>query len=253
MEALAAHRHLCRRSCARFRRRQRQDRNSLAHGHDRRRRRRRTRSRRRLARSFSGMPRAQNPAAFLNERLMSDLRPTLFLAQLSNLLAGNISIVHGVTGSSRTFMGEESAGVDAVRIALSRINAGQSDIALVGGAYNGERPDLLMLYEFGELSAEGPLRAGLGARRKRRLRARLARRFPGDRSARARREARRQAAGAADRRRCPTAPNAQAGRGHRRARRGCGTRSRTRSKPATPRCFRAPPARSPRPPRNAPF
>ena len=65
---------------------------------------------------------------------MSDLRPTLFLAQLSNLLAGNISIVHGVTGSSRTFMGEEAAGVDAVRIALARISAGQSDIALVGGA-----------------------------------------------------------------------------------------------------------------------
>src|SRR3984893_12423061 len=41
---------------------------------------------------------------FLNERLMNDLRPTLFLAQLSNLLAGNIAIVHGVTGSSRTFM-----------------------------------------------------------------------------------------------------------------------------------------------------
>lgn len=97
---------------------------------------------------LSGMPQAPNKAAFLNERLMSDLRPTLFLAQLSNLLAGNISIVHGVTGSSRTFMGEESAGVDAVRIALSRITAGQSDIALVGGAHNGERPDLLMLYEF---------------------------------------------------------------------------------------------------------
>src|SRR6478752_7660059 len=44
---------------------------------------------------------------FLNERLMSDLRPTLFLAQLSNLLAGNIAIVHGVSGTSRTFMGEE--------------------------------------------------------------------------------------------------------------------------------------------------
>ncbi|HEY1311795.1 MAG TPA: beta-ketoacyl-ACP synthase, partial [Pseudolabrys sp.] len=99
---------------------------------------------------LSGMPGAKDPAAFLNERLMSDLRPTLFLAQLSNLLAGNISIVHGVTGSSRTFMGEESAGVDAVRIALSRINAGQSDIALVGAAYNGERPDLLMIYEFGK-------------------------------------------------------------------------------------------------------
>ena len=95
---------------------------------------------------------AANPAAFLNERLMSDLRPTLFLAQLSNLLAGNISIVHGVTGSSRTFMGEESAGIDAVRIAHARIGAGQSDIALVGGSYNGERPDLLMLYEFADLA-----------------------------------------------------------------------------------------------------
>src|SRR5690606_40064028 len=50
---------------------------------------------------------------YLNERLMSDLRPTLFLAQLSNLLAGNIAIVHGVTGCSRTFMGEEASGVDA--------------------------------------------------------------------------------------------------------------------------------------------
>jgi 3-oxoacyl-[acyl-carrier-protein] synthase II len=94
---------------------------------------------------------AQGNAApgMLNERLMSDLRPTLFLAQLSNLLAGNISIVHGVTGSSRTFMGEESAGVDAIRIAVSRISAGQSDIALVGGSHNSERPEQLMLYEFG--------------------------------------------------------------------------------------------------------
>ena len=98
---------------------------------------------------LSGMPRAQNAAAFLNEQLMSGLRPTLFLAQLSNLLAGNISIVHGVTGSSRTFMGEEQSGVDAVRIAHARIKASQSDIALVGGAHNGERHDLLMLYGFG--------------------------------------------------------------------------------------------------------
>src|SRR5436190_354732 len=86
--------------------------------------------------------------AFLNNRLMNDLRPTLFLAQLSNLLAGNISIVHGVTGSSRTFMGEEAAGIDAVRIALSRIVAGQSELALVGGAHNAERRDLLTQYEF---------------------------------------------------------------------------------------------------------
>ena len=101
---------------------------------------------------LTGLPQAEKPEVFLNERLMSDLRPTLFLAQLSNLLAGNISIVHGVTGSSRTFMGEEGAGVDAVRIAVSRIAAGQSDIALVGGSHNAERPDLVMLYEFGGLN-----------------------------------------------------------------------------------------------------
>jgi len=101
---------------------------------------------------------AANPEAFLNERLMSDLRPTLFLAQLSNLLAGNISIVHGVTGSSRTFMGEEAAGVDAVRIALARITAGQSELALVGGSHNGEREDLLLLYDAGGHMLRGDFR-----------------------------------------------------------------------------------------------
>src|SRR6266851_5075110 len=99
---------------------------------------------------MTGLRKAADPDAFINERLMSDLRPTLFLAQLSNLLAGNISIVHGVTGSSRTFMGEEAAGVDAVRIAHARIAAGDSDIALVGGSHNAEREDMLLVYEFGD-------------------------------------------------------------------------------------------------------
>lgn len=92
---------------------------------------------------------------FFNERLMSDLRPTLFLAQLSNLLAGNIAIVHGVTGSSRTFMGSEAAGADAAKIALARIAAGQSDIAIIGSAHNAERKDLLMLFEFGGYNLKG--------------------------------------------------------------------------------------------------
>src|SRR5262245_1227700 len=35
---------------------------------------------------LTNKPKSANPEAFLNERLMSDLRPTLFLAQLSNLL-----------------------------------------------------------------------------------------------------------------------------------------------------------------------
>src|SRR5712691_1582003 len=38
---------------------------------------------------MSELPKAAKPDRFLNDRLMSDLRPTLFLAQLSNLLAGN--------------------------------------------------------------------------------------------------------------------------------------------------------------------
>jgi 3-oxoacyl-[acyl-carrier-protein] synthase II len=98
---------------------------------------------------LSGLRKADKPAAFLNERLMSDLRPTLFLAQLSNLLAGNISIVHGVTGSSRTFMGEEAAGIDAVRIAHGRIAAGQSEIALVGGAYNADQIATILICAMG--------------------------------------------------------------------------------------------------------
>ncbi|MGO4706656.1 beta-ketoacyl-ACP synthase [Microvirga sp. 2MCAF38] len=98
---------------------------------------------------LTGLRNAENSGVYLNERLMSDLRPTLFLAQLSNLLAGNISIVHGVTGASRTFMGEESSGVDAIRVAQARIASGQNDIFLVGGSYNAERPDALLIYEMG--------------------------------------------------------------------------------------------------------
>lgn len=83
----------------------------------------------------------------LNEKLTTELRPTLFLAQLSNLLAGNISIVHKVTGSSRTFMGEEGSGVAALETAVARIRAGQSSHVLVGGAFNTEHPDVLLSYE----------------------------------------------------------------------------------------------------------
>ena len=96
--------------------------------------------------------------AFVNERLMSDLRPTLFLAQLPNLLAGNISLVHGVVGSSRTFMGEEASGADALRVAHARIAAGQSEISLVGGAYNGTRWDLVLLFRLGTPLLEAPFR-----------------------------------------------------------------------------------------------
>ncbi|HVY14983.1 MAG TPA: beta-ketoacyl-ACP synthase [Rhodopila sp.] len=105
---------------------------------------------------LSGYGKQADPGAWLNERLLGDLRPTLFLAQLSNLLAGNISIVHGVTGSSRTFMGEEACGADAVRIACARIAADQGDMVLVGGSYNAQRPDVLLHYEMGGLLRHAP-------------------------------------------------------------------------------------------------
>jgi 3-oxoacyl-[acyl-carrier-protein] synthase II len=86
-----------------------------------------------------------------NQILMNDLRPTHFLSELSNLLAGNISIVHGVVGSSRTFMGEEMAGFSAVEIAAKRIQNQQGELFLVGGAYNAERQDMLLQFDLGQL------------------------------------------------------------------------------------------------------
>ena len=105
---------------------------------------------------LTGMRKAEKRGTFLNEHLMSDLRPTLFLAQLPNMLAGNISLVHGVIGASRTFLGEESASLDAVRIAQARIAAGQSELTLVGGAYHGTRWDVLINIELSGILLKPP-------------------------------------------------------------------------------------------------
>jgi 3-oxoacyl-[acyl-carrier-protein] synthase II len=102
--------------------------------------------------------------ALLLERLPSDLRPTLFLAQLSNLLAGNISIVHKVTGSSRTYMGEETAGVTVLDNALKRISSGQSTHMLVGGSYNADRPDALLPHVLGHYVYDGGDKQGVHGR-----------------------------------------------------------------------------------------
>ena len=101
------------------------------------------------------LSKSDNPGAQLNASLNTELRPTLFLAQLSNLMAGNISIVHGVTDSSRTFMGEEMAGVSAIETAVAQIQHQQGDIFLVGGAYIAERADMTMLMEFGHTLWQG--------------------------------------------------------------------------------------------------
>lgn len=98
-----------------------------------------------------------DPGAELNRVLSEELRPTLFLAQLPNLFGGNMSIVHGVAGATRTFMGEESAGIDVLRIGFERIAAGQGEIFAVGGAFNACRPDLHAMYDAGGLLLAGDL------------------------------------------------------------------------------------------------
>lgn len=98
---------------------------------------------------LEAMSQQTNTGLLAKEVLPSALRPTLFLAQLSNLLAGNISIVHHVTASSRTFIGEEMAGFAAIENAHRRIASGQIELCLAGGALNAERQDLLLGYELG--------------------------------------------------------------------------------------------------------
>jgi 3-oxoacyl-[acyl-carrier-protein] synthase II len=110
---------------------------------------------------IADLDRAPDKAAVLNKRLSDDLRPTLFLAQLPNLFAGNISLIHGVSGSSRTFMGEEPAGVDAVRIGYEKIAAGQGDLFLVGSAANASRPDILYALHAGGLLMTAPAETNL--------------------------------------------------------------------------------------------
>ena len=199
---------------------------------------------------LAGVRKANRPDVFLNERLMSDLRPTLFLAQLPNLLAGNISLVHGVVGSSRTFMGEEAAGVDSVRVAQARVASGQSELTLVGGAYNGARWDVLLAFELGHVLLQGQIRAGLGSRAQRRHRLCDHGGVFGAGKPRTRASARRKTAGAAFRN--PFRPQFAASPARPRRRcAGNGRRSPARSIGRMPASFPAPAGSSPRPRRNA--
>jgi 3-oxoacyl-[acyl-carrier-protein] synthase II len=102
---------------------------------------------------------SEDAGSRLNTELMTGLRPTLYLVQLSNLLAGNISIIHKATGSSRTFKGEEMAGVSAIKNAVDRIHSGQGELFLVGGALNAEREDLLLNCELTGSLHNGPYKS----------------------------------------------------------------------------------------------
>ena len=77
---------------------------------------------------------------------LSNLRPSLFLAQLQNIFAANISISFGITGRSITFMGGADAGVKALMQAIQRVQSGSAKAALIGGVFNGDRPDIREFY-----------------------------------------------------------------------------------------------------------
>ncbi|BBK40736.1 beta-ketoacyl-ACP synthase II [Allostella vacuolata] len=107
---------------------------------------------------LAGIVAGEDPDRRLNARLTEGLRPTAFLAQLSNMFAGNLSIVLGAAGSSRTFMGEEAAGVEALRVGWRRAAAGQGELFLVAASYNASRPDMLLLHQTGGRLLQGPWR-----------------------------------------------------------------------------------------------
>ncbi len=87
---------------------------------------------------LSSVASLDDPAETLNKKLLESIRPTLFLTQLPNILASNISIVFGVTGPSLTLLGEETAGANALQLAWQRLRNGEAEIILVGAAFMGQ-------------------------------------------------------------------------------------------------------------------
>jgi 3-oxoacyl-[acyl-carrier-protein] synthase II len=82
----------------------------------------------------------------LNAGLMAQLRPTLFLSQLPNLLAANIALLYGTVGSSVTLMGGEIGGAQAIQLACARIESGQAQRILVGGVCINATQEIINAY-----------------------------------------------------------------------------------------------------------
>ena len=79
----------------------------------------------------------------INKLLMTRLRPTLFLTQIPNLLAANISILYKLLGESRTFLGEETGGATALSAAILGVGVQKFDNVLTGSAFVSNRQDQL--------------------------------------------------------------------------------------------------------------
>lgn len=87
----------------------------------------------------------------LNKALQKELRPTLFLAQLSNLLAGNIAINNQIHGRSISLLGEDIAGANAIEQAKIMIETQQSKIILVGASFFSDNEAIIANYQLANL------------------------------------------------------------------------------------------------------
>lgn len=87
----------------------------------------------------------------LNKALQQELRPTLFLAQLSNLLAGNIAINNKIHGRSISLLGEDLAGANAVEQAKIMIETSQSKVILVGASFFSDNVATILNYQLNNL------------------------------------------------------------------------------------------------------
>lgn len=79
--------------------------------------------------------------ANLNAAIKRHTRPSQFLAELPNLLAGNIAHLLGINGPSRTFMGGLEAGFQAIDLAYKQLSAGQAKTIIVIAVSNCEPAD----------------------------------------------------------------------------------------------------------------
>ena len=78
-----------------------------------------------------------------NQMLMENLRPSLFLTQIANLLAANLAVTFSTLGTSRTFVGEEQAGCSALENAIRRAAGSVRESSLAGAALRADSYGLL--------------------------------------------------------------------------------------------------------------
>lgn len=91
-------------------------------------------------------------AAQTNRMLMENLRPSLFLSQITNLLAANLAVLFSTLGTSRTFVGEEQAGCSALENAIRRAAGSTPESTLAGAALNADSYGLLSWFASLQLS-----------------------------------------------------------------------------------------------------